>query len=69
MPLSGRDLPVVSAADLILLKLFSGGTQDRWDIEQLLAAVPDAKVREDVESRLSDLPPYSGVIWQQLIAV
>ena len=29
----GRELPVASPADLILLKLYAGGSQDRWDIE------------------------------------
>jgi hypothetical protein len=69
IPLVGRDIPSVTAGDLILLKLYAGGTQDRWDIEQLLAAMPDAKLREDVESRLSDLPQYSGVLWQRIIAL
>ncbi|MEZ5316216.1 MAG: hypothetical protein R2752_02335 [Vicinamibacterales bacterium] len=26
-----QSLPVISAADLVLLKLYAGGTQDRWD--------------------------------------
>lgn len=68
VPLAGRDVAVVTAADLLLLKLFAGGTQDRWDIEQLLAVVPDANVREDVESRLSHLPPYAGALWQRLVS-
>ena len=32
------ELPVVRAADLILLKLYAGGPQDAWDIQQLLLA-------------------------------
>jgi predicted nucleotidyltransferase len=68
VPLAGRDVAVVTAADLLLLKLYAGGTQDRWDIEQVLAVVPDTNVREDVESRLSDLPPYAGALWQQLVS-
>jgi len=69
VPLPGRDVPVVTAGDLILLKLYAGGLQDRWDIEQLLAAVPALSVRDDVESRLSDLPPYSGTLWHQIFGL
>jgi hypothetical protein len=29
-------VPVISASDLILLKLYAGGPQDAWDIQQLL---------------------------------
>jgi hypothetical protein len=67
VPLTGRDLTVVTAGDLILLKLYAAGTQDRWDLEQLLASVSAATVREDVESRLSELPPYAGTLWHQII--
>lgn len=66
VPLIGRDVPTVTVADLMLLKLYAGGTQDMWDIEQLLAVEPDVTVREDVESRLSHLPPYAGALWQRL---
>ncbi len=34
----GGEVPVVRAVDLILLKLYAGGPQDAWDIQQLLAA-------------------------------
>lgn len=67
VPLVGRDLAIAGASDLVLLKLYTGGTQDRWDIEQLLASVPTASVREDVESRLSELPAYSGTLWHLII--
>src|SRR5437870_1654524 len=40
----GRDLPTAEVADLILLKLYAGGSQDRWDIEQLLAGPDDRSV-------------------------
>lgn len=62
--ISGTDVPVVSAADLVLLKLYAGGSQDKWDIEQLLAAGAEAEVREQVEARLSDLPPRSRALWK-----
>lgn len=67
VPLPGRDLPVASLADLIVLKLYAGGSQDRWDIEQLLATTADAALREDVESRLNLLPSESGALWQRLV--
>lgn len=67
VPLPGHDLPVVSMPDLILLKLYAGGTQDSWDIAQLLQTTAAASVREDVESRLNLLPPECGALWQSLV--
>jgi hypothetical protein len=32
----GATVPLLSAADLVLMKLYAGGPQDLWDIEQLL---------------------------------
>ena len=60
-------VPVATAADLILLKLYAGGSQDSWDVEQLLAAAGDrnALVR-DVQSRLIDLPPEADALWTRL---
>lgn len=60
-------VPVAIAADLILLKLYAGGSQDSWDVEQLLAAARDgsALVR-DVQSRLIDLPPEADALWARL---
>jgi hypothetical protein len=57
------DVQVVTAADLVLLKLYAGGTQDRWDIEQLLAAEPSDKLRAQVESRLPALPLRCRELW------
>ena len=59
------DLPVASAADLVLLKLYAGGSQDRWDIEQLLA-MGDERLVRDVETRLADLPSDARALWQTL---
>jgi hypothetical protein len=33
---SGRAIPAARVEDLVLLKLYAGGSQDRWDIEQRL---------------------------------
>jgi hypothetical protein len=56
-------VPAVQAGDLILLKLFAGGRQDRWDIEQLLARPDrDALVRE-VDARVLLLPDRARTLW------
>jgi hypothetical protein len=57
---------VVQAADLILLKLYAGGAQDRWDIEQLLALDADGEVRRIVDDRVRELPERSTALWQQM---
>jgi hypothetical protein len=68
VPLSGTSLPVVTAADLILLKLFAGGAQDAWDIGQLLGGPDRAVLVADVESRLHRLPPPAGRLWARITA-
>jgi hypothetical protein len=68
VPLAGTSLPVVTAADLILLKLFAGGAQDAWDIEQLLAGPDRAVLVMDVESRLQRLPPPAVRLWARITA-
>ena len=58
---------VVRAADLVLLKLYAGGLQDAWDVQQLLARpFRDDLVRE-VESRLSDLPARCQDLWKKIL--
>lgn len=64
---AGCDLPVVAAADLVLLKLFAAGPQDAWDLEQLLAGA-DASVAEEVERHLGGLPQESRDLWRRLSA-
>jgi hypothetical protein len=49
-PLGGR-VPVALARDLVLLKLYAGGSQDLWDIGELLRHGPPslpAEVDDDV---------------------
>lgn len=58
------EMPVARAADIVLLKLFSMGMQDRWDIHQLLAA--DATIAAEIDERIHDLPKDSQELWQQL---
>lgn len=60
------NLPIVTVADLILLKLYAGGIQDRWDIQQLLATTPTTTVVTDVDTRMSSLPDRSQELWRQL---
>jgi hypothetical protein len=57
-------VPVVEAADLVLLKLFAGGPQDAWDVDQLLDV--DDAIAPQVEARLRDLPPDCGALWQRI---
>ncbi len=64
----GFELPVATAADLVLLKLYAGGPQDRWDIEQLLAGSNGADIVRDVEAMLGELPEHSRELWRALCA-
>jgi hypothetical protein len=62
---AGVGLPVVQVADLVLLKLYAGGSQDRWDIEQLLARPDRDAVVSQVEERLARLPARSRRTWEE----
>jgi hypothetical protein len=57
---------VVGAADLVLLKLYAGGPQDAWDVEQLLAL--DPSIAHDVEARLPALPDECAALWRRIRA-
>ena len=59
---AGR-LPVVEAADLVLLKLYAAGPQDLLDVRLLVAATPE--IRPGVESRLGALPPDARTAWER----
>ncbi len=69
MPVGEIALPVVGIADLILLKLFAGGSQDAWDVDQLLAAGDGPELVAEVKSRLSDLPPEAAALWSRVLGV
>lgn len=58
---------VVRAADLALLKLYAGGLQDAWDVQQLLARPFRGELIREVESRLSDLPARCLDLWKKLL--
>ena len=57
-------LPVVQPCDLVLLKLYAGGTQDLWDIEQLLALPDAAEIARRVDRDLADLPAAAAARWR-----
>ena len=65
-PIDGTVVPVVTATDLILLKLYAGGSQDAWDVEQLLTAGNRAALTADVERALVALPPSCRGLWQRI---
>jgi hypothetical protein len=64
---SGVSVPVVTAADLILLKLYAGGAQDLWDIEQLLAGPEGAALEAGVASHLAQLPADAQQTWARIV--
>ncbi len=59
-------VPVVTAPDLILLKLYAGGSQDAWDIEQLLGGPARGALIREVERHVSVLPPDGVSLWHAL---
>jgi hypothetical protein len=62
-----RQVPTARVADLILLKLYAGGSQDRWDIEQLLGRGDRETVVRTVGERLEALPPSAQRMWRTLL--
>ena len=62
----GRAVPCVSAADLVLLKLYGGGTKDRGDIEELLAGPERQVIIDAVDSRIARLPEAARALWGRL---
>jgi hypothetical protein len=63
----GLQLPVVVPADLVLLKLYAGGSQDKWDVEQLLAGDDRQALVDEVESRLGCLPVEARRAWAHIV--
>jgi hypothetical protein len=66
IPLLGTSIPVVLPVDLVLLKLYAGGPQDAWDVDQLLDAVPG--LESDVTPRLTILPAECTSLWNRIVA-
>ena len=67
-PVGESPLPVVDRPDLILLKLYAGGSQDRWDIESLLAADAERGTKSVVDQRVPALPARCRALWEELRA-
>lgn len=61
-------IPVVGAADLILLKLYAGGPQDAWDIQQMLATEDREALTAEVDERLSELSAEAAALWRKILA-
>ena len=59
-------VPVASRADLVLLKLYAGGPQDAWDIQQLLACPEGAALAAQVDAVVIGLPSHSRSLWARL---
>jgi hypothetical protein len=61
-------IPLVRAADLILLKLYAGSAQDAWDIQQLLAGEDRETLISEVNRELPGLAAESAALWKKILA-
>lgn len=65
--IAGRPVPVVDAVGLVLLKLYAGGPQDMWDIEQVLALAPSRPaLLGAVDERVGELPARCRRLWRRV---
>jgi hypothetical protein len=51
----------------VLLTLCAGGTQDLWDIRQLLDVVDRSTLVTEVEEDLRDLQHPAAALWRDLL--
>lgn len=58
-------IPVVLPRDLVLLKLYAGGTQDLWDVRALLDLPGADRLAADVEADLDLLPRSARDAWNR----
>ncbi|HEX4961073.1 MAG TPA: hypothetical protein VF173_09570 [Thermoanaerobaculia bacterium] len=65
---AGVEVPILSAVDLILLKLYAGGPQDAWDIQQLLAGPERESLVQGVEQELTKLPRACSELWRRILS-
>lgn len=56
---------VVTAVDLVLLKLYAGGAQDLWDVRELLSIPGSERLREAVDEELAAHPPRMRDLWAE----
>lgn len=59
-------LPTALERDLVLLKLYAGGSQDAWDIEQLLAGPNRDELIAAVAADVDDLPARCRRLWKRV---
>jgi hypothetical protein len=64
--IDGERVPVARLADLTLLKLYAGGAQDAWDIQQLLEAGDRSALIVEIDGALPELPPEARRLWEQM---
>jgi len=64
--LGSVDVPLVGAADLVLLKLYAGGPQDAADVRLILATADRESIRAEVEARLPALPRDGVELWRRI---
>ena len=65
--IADTEVRVVDGVGLILLKLYAGGPQDLWDVEQLLAITPDRRtLAATVDERVTELPRRCRELWGQV---
>jgi hypothetical protein len=62
--LADVSVPVVTAPDLVLLKLYAGGPRDAWDIDQLLDV--DGAIAAAVEREIAALPRDARELWRRI---
>lgn len=60
------DVHVATAADLVLLKLYAGGMQDRWDVLRLLASNDRDAIVTAVDERVANLPARCRALWNEI---
>lgn len=62
----GDGPPVVASRDLVLMKLYAGGTQDVWDVRALLELPGADRLAADVDEDLATLPADMRQRWTEL---
>jgi hypothetical protein len=63
---SAHGPPIVAARDLVLLKLYAGGTQDLWDVRALLELPERDALIGQVGEDLADLPADMRERWAEI---
>jgi hypothetical protein len=63
----GLTLPIPTASDLILLKLFAGGYRDLVDVRTLLSVGARQDLVAEVTAKLSELPREAADAWERIV--